>query len=263
MPRSVFRQESPLMVSKYYDPGEQRSAKVRDLFDTIAPRYDLINDLQSFGLHRFWKRQLVRAAKPRAGEAVLDLCCGTGDVAFAFFRRGLRVAGLDFSQPMLSLAEKRAVAKRARPLPTPSRASIAFGRGDAQQLPFLSDSFDIVTVSYGLRNLADWKRGLEEMHRVTRPGGRFLVLDFGKPQHPLWRRIYFGYLRHVIPIFGQCFCGDRETYSYILESLEHYPSQDTIGGHLRTMPCRNVKVLNLLGGIMSIHYAEKGAAARG
>jgi demethylmenaquinone methyltransferase/2-methoxy-6-polyprenyl-1,4-benzoquinol methylase len=236
--------------NKFYAPGEQRAAKVNDLFATIAPRYDLINDLQSFGLHRYWKRRLVRLAAGQPGERALDLCCGTGDVAFALARQGMVVAGLDFSEPMLAVAEQRQKASG----PTPE---VRFLLGDAQRIPFPDASFDVVTMSYGLRNLADWEAGLREMRRVVRPGGRLLVLDFGKPDNALWRRIYFAYLKSLVPLLGRLFCGDADTHSYILESLQHYAAQNGVAAKMRELQLDGVRIINLMGGIMSINYAER------
>src|SRR5437773_4067886 len=184
------------MVNKYYAPGKERAAKVSDLFGTIARRYDLINDLQSFGLHRHWKRRLVGLAKIQPGERALDLCCGTGDVAFALARKGAEVTGLDFSEPMLAVARERLKAQIPKFEPD---GKVKFVCDDAQQIPFPDNSFDLVTISYGLRNLADWEKGLREMRRVTNPGGRLLVLDFGKPANVVWRKIYFAYLDCFIP----------------------------------------------------------------
>src|SRR4051812_44244770 len=162
------------MPESFYAADEPRARRVNDLFATIAPRYDLINDLQSFGLHRHWKQRLVRLANGRPGERALDLCCGTGDVAFALARRGMEVTGLDFSAPMLAVAEQRL---KTRGLGQPAGGgglAVRFLRGDAQRIPFPDASFDLVTISYGLRNLADWEKGLREMRRVVRPGGRLL-----------------------------------------------------------------------------------------
>src|ERR1700678_1120958 len=183
------------VTNKFYAPGEQRAERVKDLFAAIAARYDLINDLQSFGLHRYWKGRLLKLAAGRPGERALDLCCGTGDVALALARQGLTVTGLDFSEPMLAIARQRQETQHAKIQPT---ATVSFLRGDAQQIPFPEASFDVVTISYGLRNLADMGRGLSEMLRVARPGGRMLVLDFGKPDNGVWRAVYFGYLRWLV-----------------------------------------------------------------
>lgn len=244
------------MANKFYAPGEQRAAKVNDLFGTIAPRYDLINDLQSFGLHRWWKHRLLKLGAPRSGERALDLCCGTGDVAFALARAGAETTGFDFSEPMLAVARERAAKISPSGIRTPK-----FFQGDAQQLPFADNSFDLVTISYGLRNLADFDRGLREMHRVTKAGGRLLVLDFGKPDHVLWRSIYFGYLRSFVPIFGKIFCGDSATHAYILESLQHYPAQLGVAAKMNDLNCADVRIINLLAGMMSINYGVKQQVA--
>ena len=236
------------MANKFYSEGEQRAEKVNDLFARIAPRYDLINDLQSFGLHRAWKRRLVRMAGARPGERALDVCCGTGDIAFALARAGARVAAIDFSDAMLAVARERA--ERA----PCSHLDVQFRQGDAQRLPFAGNTFEIVTVGYGLRNLPDWSGGLREMFRVTKPGGRLLVLDFGKPDTSLWRAVYFGYLRWFVPVFGRLFCGDSATHAYILESLKIYPAQRGVAGKMRELGCRDVRIVNLVGGAMSINY---------
>lgn len=239
------------MSNKYYVAGKERAERVEDLFATIAPRYDLINDLQSFGMHRWWKRRLVRMTDARAGERALDLCCGTGDVAFALAAAGCQVAGLDFSGPMLTVAEARADKRASAP------GNPQFLVGDAQTIPFPDSSFEIVTISYGLRNLANWKRGLSEMLRVAKPGGRLLVLDFGKPDNAVWRWLYFAYLRWLVPVFGRLFCGDSQTHAYILESLRHYPAQHGVAAEMKAFGCADVRVVNLLGGVMSINYGRK------
>jgi demethylmenaquinone methyltransferase/2-methoxy-6-polyprenyl-1,4-benzoquinol methylase len=234
------------MANAFYEPGQQRAIRVRALFAAIAPRYDLINDLQSFGLHRLWKHRLLGLAQTKPGDRVLDLCCGTGDVALAFARRGARVTGLDFSPPMLARARARA-----------GNLPIHWVHGDALNLPFAAESFEIVTISYGLRNLADVDLGLKEMLRVSVQGGRLLILEFGKPRQPLWRTCYFGYLRLLVPLYGRLFCGDATAYAYILESLLHYPAQEGVAAVLKSLGCRSVRILNYFGGAMSINYAEK------
>jgi demethylmenaquinone methyltransferase/2-methoxy-6-polyprenyl-1,4-benzoquinol methylase len=239
------------MANRFFQPGDERAARVQDLFEGIARRYDRINDLQSLGLHRLWKRQLVQRAGAGPGGRVLDLCCGTGDVALRLARRGAGTTAVDFSGAMLDVARRRISAAAAGGL------RLRWVRGDALRLPFADDSFDAVTISYGLRNLASAEAGLREMQRVARPGGRLLVLDFGKPGNALWRRVYFAYLRWLVPVFGRVCCGDAQAYAYIRESLEHYPAQEGVAAILRGLGCRNVSVSNLLGGAMSINCAEK------
>lgn len=243
------------MANEFYDPGEQRAAKVNDLFAAIARRYDFINDLQSFGLHRRWKNRLVHLANVRPGSDALDVCCGTGDIAQRLANAGARVTGLDFSEPMLAVARERT----ARSADSAVRAP-EFMQGDAMKLPFAEASFDIVTVGYGLRNLAKWETGLAEMLRVARPGGRVLVLDFGKPDNALWRALYFAYLRLCVPVLGLVFCRNAAAYAYILESLKHYPAQNGVAAKMRELGMKNVRIINLLGGMMSINYGEKPAA---
>ena len=242
------------MTNKFYDAGQGRAARVNDLFATIASRYDFINDLQSFWLHRLWKRKLVRLANPKPGERALDLCCGTGDIAFLLADAGAEVVGLDFSEPMLARGRGKMAGVECQ---VPGVVNPQFIRGDALATPFPEKYCDIVTVGYGLRNLASWERGLEEMLRVARPGGRLLVLDFGKPPNPVWRGFYFAYLRLMVPLFGKLFCGDSQTYAYILESLNHYPAQTGVAAKMRELNCSEVRVIQVLGGAMAINYGVK------
>jgi len=242
----------------FYTSGEQRAAKVNDLFAAIARRYDLLNDLQSFGLHRRWKRRVVELAAVQSGNRALDLCCGTGDIAFALARHGAEVTGLDFSQAMLEIAETRR-RKNFKSQDSNLKSNPQFIQGDARQIPFPDASFDIVTVGYGLRNLTRWEKGLDEMHRVARPGARLVVLDFGKPANALWRAIYFGHLRCSVPLIGRLFCGNADAYAYILESLKHYPAQLAVAAKMRELKLVNVRVINLLGGAMAINYGEQPA----
>ena len=242
------------MANPFYQAGEQRAAKVCDLFAAIAQRYDLINDLQSFGLHRCWKNQLVRLACIRSGDQALDVCTGTGDIAARLARAGAQVIGLDFSAPMLAVARQRNNQPSGL-IPAPE-----FIQGDAIKLPFEMNQFDVVSVGYGLRNLASWETGLGEMVRVTKPGGRVLVLDFGKPDNALWRSLYFAYLRLCVPVLGLVFCRNAAAYAYILESLKHYPAQNGVAGQMRKLGMANVRIVTLLGGMMSINYGEKAGS---
>lgn len=237
------------MTNEFYNPGAERAAQVNRLFATIASRYDVINDVQSLGLHRWWKRRLAKLARVKPGDRAIDLCCGTGDISFALARRGAEVVGLDFSKEMLAVAGQR--------LSQAACGNPQFIQGDAQNLPFPNESFDIVTVGYGLRNLASWQKGLAEMLRVAKPGARLLVLDFGKPDNSVWRALYFGYLRLCVPLFGLIFCGKASAYAYILESLKHYPAQRGVATEMRAQGLVNVRVENILGGAMSINFGEK------
>ncbi|MBN9690337.1 MAG: ubiquinone/menaquinone biosynthesis methyltransferase [Verrucomicrobia bacterium] len=239
----------PRVAGKYYVEGEARAERVNDLFAAVAPRYDVINDLQSFGLHRWWKRRLIRLAAIQPGEPALDVCCGTGDVALALARAGAEVTGIDFSEPMLAVARRRGGESGATP--------VRFLQGDALNLPFADGSFAVVTISYGLRNLADFQAGLAELDRVLRPGGRLLILDFGKPDWAVWRVLYFQYLRWAVPVFGRVFCGDADTHGYILDSLQKFPAQRGVDAALRQMGYLETRIHHLLGGVMGLNWARK------
>jgi demethylmenaquinone methyltransferase/2-methoxy-6-polyprenyl-1,4-benzoquinol methylase len=182
----------------------------------------------------------------------LDVCCGTGDLALGLAGRGLRVVGLDFSAEMLGVAVNRQ--RRCGSEPHPQGP--LFIQADALKLPFPDCSFKVVTVAYGLRNLSDFRAGLREMKRVALPGARLLVLDFGKPDNPVLRAAYFGYLRLFVPILGLVFSGSSSAYSYILESLKHYPAQRGVAAQMTELGLKNVRIVNVLGGVMSINIGE-------
>lgn len=233
--------------NKFFARDASRAERVERLFSRVAPRYDLINDLQSFGLHRLWKRQVIRLARFGPGQRALDLCCGTGDLAVrlrACAVDDVQVVGLDFSGPMLAEARRRGT------------DLLHWVRADALRLPFADGVFDVVTIGYGLRNVADLAGALGEVRRVLCPGGRLLVLDFGRPDNALLRSLYFAYLRTVPPLLGQWLCGDADTHGYIHVSLRDYPQPREIERRLRTDGWRNVRLHLLGGGIMAIHYAE-------
>ncbi|MCX7824658.1 MAG: class I SAM-dependent methyltransferase [Verrucomicrobiae bacterium] len=241
------------MPNKFLSHNERRAPKVRELFTTLAPRYDLANDIQSFGLHRRWKQRVaaLATAGARPGWRVLDLCCGTGDLTFAARRGGATlVVGLDFTEAMLRVAARR----RA-----PNDGGARFVLGDALRLPFADASFDAVTVGYGLRNVADIEASLREMLRVLRPGGRMVILDFGKPDNRLGRACYLGWLRATMPLMGWLFHRDPDTYRYIIASLETFPAQRGMESMMRRAGMVAVRVHNLLLGTMAINYGERPA----
>jgi demethylmenaquinone methyltransferase/2-methoxy-6-polyprenyl-1,4-benzoquinol methylase len=241
------------MPDKYFSPGQSRAAKVDQLFTSIARRYDLINDIQSFGLHRYWKRRVVHLADLHPGDTALDVCCGTGDLAFALGRHGAETIGLDFNSEMLQAAKKRVSESNTHGPGMLPR----FVQGDALNLPFPENSFDVVTIGYGLRNLASWEAGLREMYRVTKPGGRLLVLEFGKPGNPLLQNLYFAYLKLLVPVLGRVVAGNGAAYAYILESLKEYPGQNGVAAKMAALGLRNVEIVNFCGGTMSIIRASK------
>jgi demethylmenaquinone methyltransferase/2-methoxy-6-polyprenyl-1,4-benzoquinol methylase len=222
------------------------------MFSRLARRYDLLNDVMSLGLHRIWKKDVIHLALAgRTGPArILDLCCGTGDLAFlaeSGAARGSRVVGLDFTLAMLLVARERRGAGN-RPA--------AFAQGDAMRLPFHDASFDAVTIGYGLRNVADPLGCLREVRRVLAPGGRVVVLDFGKPDHPLPRAVYGAFLKTAMPAVGFLFHGDADTYRYIPESLARYPAQRGVRDLMEQAGLAGARYENRMLGAMGLNVGE-------
>jgi len=223
--------------------------KVDALFSTIAMRYDLVNDIQSAGLHRLWKRKMAGLVALGESEQALDICCGTGDLIVRLAKGGEGVVGVDMNGAMLNVARRR-LAKR-------NIGQSRLYQADALQLPFGDGQFDVVTIAYGLRNLADYKTGLKEIFRVLKPGGRLAILDFGKPPNRFVRGLYYQYLRWALPVFGWLFCGRPSAYAYILDSLEKYPAQGGVREMLSEIGFSSVNVVNILLGTMSLHIAKR------
>jgi ubiquinone/menaquinone biosynthesis methyltransferase len=226
---------------------------VRRLFHTIADRYDLITVLLSYGQDRRWKRRLIDLAGPLDGRVVLDLACGTGDLAFLASRRGARVTGLDVTLRMIELARAkgiRATAGRTR-----------FLVGDMMALPFPARSADVVTTGYGLRNVPVLEQSVNEIRRVLRDGGLLLSLDFNRPESPPVRLAYHAYLTVVGSVLGLALHGNPDTYRYIPESIRRYPGAGRVTELLRSHGFREARWERVLGGLMAIHVAKKDAGA--
>ncbi len=229
-------------------------AAVNSMFARIAKRYDLANHLLSGGLDIGWRRKLVWAVERHAHKDVLDLATGSGDVAFALERGlapGTRITGMDFCQPMLDQAD----AKKAA-LPAASQASLTFRPGDGMALPLPDACFDAVTISFGLRNMADRHRSLREMHRVLRPGGRLYVLEFSQP--PAWfRPLYYFYLRRLLPFIAGAITGDRAAYVYLNETIEQFPGRDALAAEIGAAGFSQVTSRALTVCTVALHEAAK------
>jgi demethylmenaquinone methyltransferase/2-methoxy-6-polyprenyl-1,4-benzoquinol methylase len=219
---------------------------VRRLFATIADRYDLITRLLSFGLDRRWKARLIALADIAPGTRVLDLACGTGDLACAASARHARVVGLDVTPRMIAIARGK-----------PSASAVAWIAGDMVDLPIADASCDVVTTGYGLRNVPDLRRAIDEIHRVLKPGGVCCSLDFDRPEWPPLRAVYLLYLTMVGSVLGWILHGDPDMYRYIPASIRRYPGARRVTDLFVEAGFRNARHLPVLGGLMAIHVASK------
>jgi demethylmenaquinone methyltransferase / 2-methoxy-6-polyprenyl-1,4-benzoquinol methylase len=228
----------------------QKSSRVRGVFDAVAPKYDVMNDLMSMGLHRAWKAYTVAVANVRPGDRVLDLAGGTGDLARAFAPKvgpqGL-VVHTDINEAMLREGRVR-LENEGLVLPTTLC--------DAEALPFASASFDVVTVAFGLRNMTHKDRALQEMARVLRPGGRLLVLEFSKVAAPL-AKAYDWYSFNILPRLGQWVAGDAGSYRYLAESIRMHPDQQALQALMKASGFGHVDVHNLTGGVVALHVGVR------
>jgi demethylmenaquinone methyltransferase / 2-methoxy-6-polyprenyl-1,4-benzoquinol methylase len=230
--------------------------RIAGMFDAIAPRYDLLNTVLSGGLDRYWRRRAIRALGFTGRETLLDVCTGTGDVAFAATgtARGARtVLGVDFAAAMLT----RAVQKRGQ---SPSRAGVHLVRGDAMHLPAVSSSVDGVTIAFGIRNVADSAAACTEFLRVLRPGGRIAVLEFGLPVVPAIRPLYLWYFRHVLPRIGRAVSRHDAAYSYLPASVGTFPWGEAFADVLRRAGFHDVKSRPLTLGIVYLYTGIKSAS---
>lgn len=228
----------------------EKARRVRAVFDSVAPRYDLMNDLMSVGLHRWWKAYAVMVAHPQPGQRVLDIAGGTGDLALALAAQvqpGGLVVHTDINETMLREGRARLL-DRGWVLPTVVC--------DAEQLPFGDAAFDLVTVAFGLRNMTHKELALREMNRVLKVGGKLLVLEFSKVAPPL-RPAYDWYSFHVLPRLGRWVAGDEASYRYLAESIRMHPDQETLRGMMHEAGFGHVDVHNLTAGIVALHVGIK------
>jgi len=224
------------------------------MFGRIAGRYDLANHLLSGGLDIWWRRRLVGAVRQKTPRDILDLATGSGDVAFALCRgltAGTAITGMDFCQPMLDQANLKKAA-----LPPANQAAISFRVGDGLALPVPDASYDAVTISFGLRNMADRHRSLTEMRRVLRPGGHLFVLEFSQP-HAWLRPVYFFYLRKVLPYVAGVITGDLPAYRYLNETIEQFPGRAALAEEIRAAGFTAVSAEGLTFGTVALHTAAR------
>lgn len=233
-------------LERAFDTPETKHRYVRRLFATIAPRYDLITRILSFGRDSHWKIRLIELADVRPGTRMLDLACGTGDIAFEGARRGAFAVGLDITAGMIDLARAKPGADR-----------LSWLLGDMAALPVASGSFDLVTTGYGLRNTSDLAGALANIHRVLQPGGRLCSLDFDRPERAAVRVVYLTFLTLFGSTLGFMLHGDPDTYRYIPASIRRYPGARGVCDLMRAAGFRDVRHIRVLGGLMAIHLAVK------
>jgi demethylmenaquinone methyltransferase/2-methoxy-6-polyprenyl-1,4-benzoquinol methylase len=231
-------------------PEDQKARKVGDVFRSVAPSYDLMNDLMSLGLHRAWKRFALEMSGVRAGSRVLDVASGSGDLAAAFAKRAGptgQVWMTDINAAMLALGRDKLIDHGVFP---------PLALCDAEKLPFRDDSFDCVSVAFGLRNMTHKERALAEMTRVARAGGRVLVLEFSRPWKPL-ARAYDAYSFNVLPRLGKYVARDEAAYRYLAESIRVHPDQETLKGMMESAGLSKVEYFNLAAGVVALHRGFK------
>lgn len=228
----------------------KKPAEVAAMFDQVSRRYDLTNAVLSGGNAALWRIATAKAVRPRPGERVLDLAAGTGTSSEILARSGARVVAADFSKGMLEIGRNR----------HQGDGRIDFVFADAMALPFGDDEFDAVTISFGLRNIVDPHRALNELFRVTKPGGRIVICEFSKPPSRAFRAAYFAYLRHGLPVLSKLASSNAPAYGYLTGSIEAWPDQTTLAGWLREAGYRQVRYRNLTGGVVALHRGVKAAS---
>ena len=233
-------------------PEAEKAGLVHDVFTRVAARYDLMNDLMSGGVHRIWKDAMMDWLAPRAGQRLLDVAGGTGDIAFRFLHRAPDASAvvLDMTESMLMEGRRRAEAQQLD-------AQLDWVVGDAMALPFSDASFDLYTISFGIRNVTRINDALAEAFRVLRPGGRLMVLEFTQMPVPALQWAYDRYSFNVIPWMGQVVAGDRDSYQYLVESIRRFPDQEAFAAMIREAGFEQVKYRNLSMGVAALHSGWK------
>ena len=233
-------------------PEADKAVMVHGVFSRVASKYDVMNDLMSGGVHRIWKDAMMDWLAPRSGQRLLDVAGGTGVVAFRVLKRALGASAVvcDMTEPMLIEGRKRAEADKLA-------ASLDWVVGDAMALPFPDASFDVYTISFGIRNVTRIPDALAEAYRVLRPGGRLMILEFSQIPNDMMQKAYDLYSFNVIPVMGQIVAGDRDSYQYLVESIRQFPQQEAFAGMIREAGFGQVKYRNLTMGVAALHSGWK------
>ena len=232
----------------------EKAGRVREVFDSVAAQYDLMNDLMSGGLHRLWKRFTIELSAVRSGQTVLDTAGGTGDLAAKFSKlvgADGKVILADINAAMLSVGRDRLIDRGAL-------SNIDVVQADAQFLPFDDNSIDCITIAFGLRNVTDKAKALKSMHRILKPGGRVLVLEFSKPTSPLLSKVYDAYSFSALPAMGKLITDDADSYRYLAESIRKHPDQESLLEMVEDAGFVDCRYHNMTGGIVAVHRGIKG-----
>lgn len=233
-------------------PTHEKEALVGKVFRQVAPHYDCMNDCMSGGLHRLWKRELIRQMRPLPGTHLLDVAGGTGDIAFRFLKAApsAQVTICDINPAMLAEGQKRAFDRGIL-------SGVNWLCGNAEALPLPSCSYDYYTIAFGIRNVTHIDKALAEAHRVLKPGGRFLCLEFSHVSHPFLSKLYDAYSFHVIPALGKYIAQDEASYRYLVESIRMFPNQKEFAARISASGFKQVNYTNLTHGVVAIHSGWK------
>ena len=233
-------------------PESEKVSKVQNVFTSVASKYDIMNDVMSMGVHRIWKEAMMDWLAPKPGQKLLDVAGGTGDISFKFIKRSgaAHSTVLDITENMLREGRKRAEANQLMD-------SLNWIVGDAMSLPFADNSFDVYTISFGIRNVTQPQIALDEAFRVLRPGGRLMVLEFSQIPVPLAQKAYDLYSFNVIPVMGKLITNDRDSYQYLVESIRKFPDQETFLSMVQQSGFENASYRNLSFGIAVLHSGWK------
>jgi demethylmenaquinone methyltransferase/2-methoxy-6-polyprenyl-1,4-benzoquinol methylase len=232
---------------------EEKAGKVAEVFHSVAGNYDLMNDLMSGGIHRLWKRVTIEMSGVRPGHTVLDIAGGTGDLAAKLSR----IVGPEGTVVLADINDSMLKVGRDRLVDRGITDNVRFSQADAQYLPFPDNTFDVITIAFGLRNVTDKDMALRSMLRVLKPGGKLLVLEFSKPPNSLLSKIYDGYSFSILPKLGKLFANDADSYQYLAESIRMHPDQETLMGMMDSAGFANTDYHNMTGGIVALHRGVK------